>query len=64
MMALTPSTTTYRGELDDGVQWDFNRHTLFNSAAAKIGHEALEDTHVAHNKRRDDFLLDIDDDAV
>jgi len=63
MVTFAPPTASNRRKLDDRVQRHLDRHALFHPRVAEIGHEALENAHVADHKCGNDLLFDINHDT-
>lgn len=63
VVTFAPTATAHGGKLDDRVQRHFQGHAHFHAGVAKVGHEALQNANVTHQKRWNDFLLDVDHDA-
>jgi hypothetical protein len=63
MMGFAPPATSDRSKLDDGVQWNFDLHTLLDAGIPEVGHQALNNADVTHNQRRHYLLLNIDHNA-
>lgn len=59
MPAFFPPAASRRLEFDDRVHGHFRSHTCLDRCIAEVRHQALQNTHVAHNHDGYNLLLDV-----